>query len=56
MDNKILIEQAIKLLQDVDAETTDTIEVQTTKYDDGSTMLTVNVAFLVPDSDESERK
>lgn len=56
MNNEKLIQQAIEHLQVIDESTTDTVEIQTGKYDDGSTMLTINVAFLVPEDDTAERK
>lgn len=54
MNNEKLIELAILLLQGVDEPTTDTVEIQTGQYDDGSTMLTINVAFLIPNEKEEE--
>lgn len=56
MDNSKLIQQAIEHLQSIDESTTDTVEIQTGKYDDGSTMLTINVAFLIPEDETTERK
>lgn len=56
MDNTKLIQQAIEHLQAIDETTTDTVEIQTGKYDDGSTMLTINVAFLIPEDNTTERK
>lgn len=56
MNNEKLIRTAIELLQLVDESTTDTVEIQTGQYDDGSTMLTINVAFLIPEDNTTERK
>lgn len=56
MNNAKLIQQAIEHLLSIDETTTDTVEIQTGKYDDGSTMLTINVAFLAPEDSTTERK
>lgn len=56
MNNQKLIDQAIEHLQSIDETTTETVEVQTSYYDDGSTMLTINVAFLIPEDIATERK
>lgn len=56
MNNEKLIQLAKELLQNVDEPTTDTVEIQTGQYDDGSTMLTINVAFLIPEDNTTERK
>lgn len=56
MNNEKLIRTAIELLQQVNEPTTDTVEIQTGQYDDGSTMLTINVAFLIPEDNTAERK
>jgi len=56
MDNTKLIQQAIEHLRGIDEVTTDTVEIQTGKYNDGSTMLTINVAFLIPEDNAAERK
>lgn len=56
MDNQILIDQAIKHLEKIKSDETDTIEIQSAKYDDGSTMLTINVAFLIPEDETTEGK
>lgn len=52
MNNEKVIELAIQLLQGVDEPTTDTVEIQTGQYSDGSTMLTINVAFLIPEENK----
>lgn len=54
MNNEQLIEIAIQLLQGVDEPTTDTVEIQSGQYSDGSTMLTINVAFLIPEQEKEE--
>lgn len=56
MNNERLLELAVELIQNVDETKTDTVEIQTGQYDDGSTMLSINVAFLIPEDDTAERK
>lgn len=45
MKNKLLLEKGIELLQGINTEDLEVVEVENTKYDDGSVMFSVSVAF-----------
>lgn len=52
MDNKQLLNQAIELLQEVDAGVLETVQVNHTKYDDGSVGFTVELVYPAKDTVE----
>lgn len=45
MENKLLLEKGIELLKGVKVDDAEVVEVENTKFDDGSVMFTVSVAF-----------
>lgn len=45
MDNKRMLDTAIETLSTLDAESIDTVQLERTKYDDGSVGYSVNVVF-----------
>lgn len=45
MDNKEMLETAIQKLSSIDAESIETVQIEHTKYDDGSVGFAVNITF-----------
>lgn len=45
MNNEVLIKQAIELLQNVDPDELETVQLNHTKYDDGSIGFTVDLTY-----------
>lgn len=52
MDNEKLLNMGIELLQGVNVQEAEIIDVETSKYDDGSTSLVVRVSFPAEDAIE----
>lgn len=55
MSNEKLLNQAIKLLQDVKPNEAESIRTETTTYDDGSSTLEISVDYPIKDRVETER-
>jgi|GEM_PF-2487525 len=51
MNNEKLKESAVILLSDVDTDDIETIDVDSTKYDDGSSALTITVTYPLKGGD-----
>lgn len=52
MSNEILLKQTIKLLQDVNPDEIDAVQINHTKYDDGS--IGFSVELIYPSKKETE--
>lgn len=48
MDNKRLLNQAIKMLQSVNAGELEAVQIDNTEFDDGSVRFTVELDYLAP--------
>lgn len=45
MDNQKILNQAIELLQGLDLTNAESVQINKTKYDDGSTLFEVGVSY-----------
>ncbi len=52
MKNELLLKQAIELLQEVNSHELETVQVNHTKYDDGSVGFTVELTYPGKETDE----
>jgi hypothetical protein len=56
MKNERLLKQAISLLQEVDSNELETVQINHTKYDDGSIGFTVELVYPEVNKEEKEPK
>lgn len=52
MKNETLLNQAIELLKKINADDLEAVQIENTKYDDGSTGFNVSITY--PSEDEKE--
>ena len=45
MDNQKILDQAIELLKGLDLTNSESVQINNTKFDDGSTLIEVGVSF-----------
>ncbi len=48
MEKEQILKQAIEMLQDVNTDELETVQINHTKYDDGSVGFTVELVYPVP--------
>lgn len=55
MDNQQILNQAIELLKELDLTDSESVQINNTKFDDGSTLIEIGVSYPAPvEIDESQ--
>lgn len=54
MENEKIMNQAIELLKDLDLTNAESVQINNTKFDDGSSLIEVGVSYPAPTPEDSE--